>query len=501
MVTARFRRYGGRRRRKAALPVQVGLIAFAAALLAVLAFLNRHNNLDEFGEPRTFDFQLGARRKMLASDRASGDELGIRWENPFSLDQMRNGAVLIHILIMLYMFAGLAIVCDDYFCAALDEIVVKLDLSDDVAGATFMAAGGSAPEFFTSLIGVFFLESSVGFGTIIGSAVFNVLFVIGICAYFSGFDVLPLTWYPLARDSSYYLVCLAALLAVSQDKEIHWYDALVLCALYAGYVVIMMFDPPIRKWAMKNLDRTSKKVTPGEEGKEAGKEEGKDEEKKEEKKEEEGEEEEARDGPPEWPEGTKERIIYIINAPLNWGMYLTIPDCRVDRLKKYYFATFWLAVAWIGALAYVMVIMAEDIGDTIGLSDEVMGVTILAVGTSVPDAVSSLLVARDGHGDMALSSSIGSNVFDVTFGLPVPWFIKTAFLNIDSGDPVKIDAKGMAILVGTLMVMVLVVVVTIHMYGWKISRPLGLCYFMLYFVFEAEAIVITQCYIKGVDGC
>jgi len=473
MVTARFRRYGGRRRRKAALPVQVGLIAFAAALLAVLAFLNRHNNLDEFGEPRTFDFQLGARRKMLASDRASGDELGIRWENPFSLDQMRNGAVLIHILIMLYMFAGLAIVCDDYFCAALDEIVVKLDLSDDVAGATFMAAGGSAPEFFTSLIGVFFLESSVGFGTIIGSAVFNVLFVIGICAYFSGFDVLPLTWYPLARDSSYYLVCLAALLAVSQDKEIHWYDALVLCALYAGYVVIMMFDPPIRKWAMKNLDRTSKK----------------------------DEEEEARDGPPEWPEGTKERIIYIINAPLNWGMYLTIPDCRVDRLKKYYFATFWLAIAWIGALAFVMVTMADDIGDTIGLTDEVMGVTILAIGTSVPDAVSSLLVARDGHGDMALSSSIGSNVFDVTFGLPVPWFIKTAFLNIDSGDPVKIDAKGMGILVGSLMFMVFVVVVTIHFYGWKISRPLGLCYFMLYFVFEAEAIVITQCYIKGVDGC
>jgi len=148
-----------------------------------------------------------------------------------------------------------------------------------------------------------------------------------------------------------------------------------------------------------------------------------------------------------------------------------------------------------------MVTMADDIGDTIGLTDEVMGVTILAIGTSVPDAVSSLLVARDGHGDMALSSSIGSNVFDVTFGLPVPWFIKTAFLNIDSGDPVKIDAKGMGILVGSLMFMVFVVVVTIHFYGWKISRPLGLCYFMLYFVFEAEAVIITQCYIKGIDGC
>ena len=51
------------------------------------------------------------------------------------------------------MFAGIAIVCDDYFVPALELIVQKLGLSDDVAGATFMAAGSSAPELFTSVIG------------------------------------------------------------------------------------------------------------------------------------------------------------------------------------------------------------------------------------------------------------------------------------------------------------------------------------------------------------
>ena len=117
-------------------------------------------------------------------------------------------------------------------------------------------AGGSAPEFFTSLLGVFFFESDVGFGTIVGSAVFNVLFVIGLCAYFSGFDVLPLTWYPLARDSSFYLVSLFTLLMVAKDQEVSWSEALALCLLYLAYVVLMYFDPPIRKWAMKNLDRS-----------------------------------------------------------------------------------------------------------------------------------------------------------------------------------------------------------------------------------------------------
>ncbi|CBY42030.1 unnamed protein product, partial [Oikopleura dioica] len=60
-----------------------------------------------------------------------------------------------------------------------------MKISDDVAGATMMAAGGSAPELFTSVIGVFFAKSDVGIGTIVGSAVFNVLFVIAMCALFS----------------------------------------------------------------------------------------------------------------------------------------------------------------------------------------------------------------------------------------------------------------------------------------------------------------------------
>ena len=72
--------------------------------------------------------------------------------------------------------------CDDYFVAALEEMCDKWSITEDVAGATFMAAGGSAPELFTSLLGVFVAESDVGFGTIVGSAVFNVLFVIGCVA-------------------------------------------------------------------------------------------------------------------------------------------------------------------------------------------------------------------------------------------------------------------------------------------------------------------------------
>ena len=47
---------------------------------------------------------------------------------------------------------------------------------------------------------------------------------------------------------------------------------------------------------------------------------------------------------------------------------------------------------------------------------QVMGLTFLAAGTSIPDLITSVIVAKKGFGDMAVSSSVGSNIFDVTIG-------------------------------------------------------------------------------------
>jgi sodium/potassium/calcium exchanger 2 len=54
---------------------------------------------------------------------------------------------------------------------------------------------------------------------------------------------------------------------------------------------------------------------------------------------------------------------------------------------------------------------------------QVMGLTFLAAGTSIPDLITSVIVARKGFGDMAVSSSVGSNIFDVTVG----YVIHTSF--------------------------------------------------------------------------
>ena len=58
------------------------------------------------------------------------------------------------VAIMLMTFVGLAVVCEEFFVPALNILCEKASLPDDVAGATFMAAGASSPELFASLVGV-----------------------------------------------------------------------------------------------------------------------------------------------------------------------------------------------------------------------------------------------------------------------------------------------------------------------------------------------------------
>ena len=164
----------------------------------------------------------------------------------FSVEDRRSGWVVLHIFGMMYMFVSLAVVCDEFFVPALGVITDQLAISDDVAGATFMAAGGSAPELFTSLIGVFIAHSNVGIGTIVGSAVFNILFVIGMCALVSK-EMLHLTWWPLFRDVSFYILGLFLLIIFFLDNFIMWWESATLLAGYTLYVCFMKYNVELER--------------------------------------------------------------------------------------------------------------------------------------------------------------------------------------------------------------------------------------------------------------
>mmetsp|Transcript_26507 Transcript_26507/g.77393 ORF Transcript_26507/g.77393 Transcript_26507/m.77393 type:complete len:452 (-) Transcript_26507:786-2141(-) len=149
-----------------------------------------------------------------------------------------SGGVAVWLFIMFYCFVGIAIVCDDFFVEAIEEVVEVLKIPEDVAGATFMAVGSSAPEFFTVIIATMVTESDEGIGDIVGAAVFNSMTIVGLTCIFAG-QTLVITKFPVLRDFSFYILSIILLFLFALDEKILWYESLLLLLGYASYVFWM----------------------------------------------------------------------------------------------------------------------------------------------------------------------------------------------------------------------------------------------------------------------
>ena len=207
------------------------------------------------------------RRSLIDEQEVNTDETHVFTSKVIEFQDSIDPPVLVvsYTFGILYIFLALAIICDEYFVPCMEVISgeLHLNLASDVAGATLMAAGGSAPELFTSLIGTF-NESSIGFGTIVGSAVFNVLFVIGMCSLLSK-EVLTLTWWPLFRDSTCYsvgLMALAIFVGVVTPGEIQLWEAVTLFVMYVGYVIVMAYDEVLRGFFSCGSRKSGTTLTP-----------------------------------------------------------------------------------------------------------------------------------------------------------------------------------------------------------------------------------------------
>jgi len=423
---------------------------------------------------------------------------------------------------MFYMFVALYIACDELFVPSLEVISDKLKLSPDVAGATFMAAGGSAPEFFTSLVGSFKPEpSSVGISAIVGSAIFNVLFVIAACGVVAP-GTLQLTGYPLARDSIFYLVDLVLLMVffgfVSPGLVELW-EAAVLFALYLVYCIFMRYSSDVEdrlaSWGderrFNRLDKNhdgqltqaelagDAELTQGlKDGDADTNHDGKLSKQEvrvylksrrnmlkaaKEQEEAVGEDEENHPLSLCFPAdaGVGGYLWHIFTFPLIFVLMFTVPDVRREGCwKNLYLLTFILSICWIAVFSYVMVFCTDVVGKFTGISTDILALTLLAWGTSVPDLLTSILVTLQHRGDMAVSSSIGSNIFDVTVGLPVPFLLRIVVY----GCPYPVGANGIVSSIGLLVLMLGVTIGSIMANGWVLNKCLGIMMFVLWGVIQ-----------------
>jgi Ca2+/Na+ antiporter len=78
----------------------------------------------------------------------------------------------------------------------------------------------------------------------------------------------------------------------------------------------------------------------------------------------------------------------------------------------------------VAGLAYLLVWLVVVVGFTLNIRDNIMGLTILAIGSSTEEIFSAIVMTRRGHPEMAIAGSIGSNIFDILMGLGIPWLFR-----------------------------------------------------------------------------
>ncbi|KAG6615406.1 Ca2 :Cation Antiporter (CaCA) Family [Phytophthora cinnamomi] len=512
--------------------------------------------------------ETAADTRALAEASSDSDSCGelASWET--------SGGIVLYIMALGYIFVSLAIICDDYFVSALEKISDALALSPDVAGATFMAAGSSAPELFVSLADNVFKKpaESLGVGTIVGSAIFNILIIISLSGLLAG-QVLKLDWRPLLRDSLWYTWSIAVLAFAVWDGTIDVLDSVIMVCSYASYIGYMAFNERVVNLCCKRpeadaLEKEEEKLTtmtestsdtastaevvvatgdvqhsleeegrshsqhgflgeqdkmnpmlrskyrmfqaqqllhhthlteelvdveaPASPGKVVVKTSGKD-----------PSSDVAAAGDTEEqlpkyfddvlvpPEGALAKMWFVFTWPIVALARITIPDCRYPAFSgpKGYSATFVISIIWIGVLSHYTVAFGTKFGCITGIPSALMGLTIIAAGTSIPDALSSILVARDGHGDMAVSNALGSNVFDILFGLGLPFFLS----NLVYSETVPVSGDDLDVSIAILFAVLLFVVAVLVSSRWRLY-PLA-CAFLL--MLYAAYVVFS--YLRGLD--
>uniref|UniRef100_A0A1A8S6L4 Solute carrier family 24 (Sodium/potassium/calcium exchanger), member 3 n=2 Tax=Nothobranchius rachovii TaxID=451742 RepID=A0A1A8S6L4_9TELE len=607
-----------RKRRKELVLIQICLFGGLLLVVKGISFLTEDSGFDVSipGQERHAGRRLLQEMDNSSLEAAEMDEEPKNCTAPalhefptdlFSHQERTEGAVFLHVLCTIYMFCALALVCDDYFVPSLEKICERLHLSEDVAGATFMAAGSSAPELFTSVIGVFVTKGDVGVGTIVGSAVFNILCIIGVCGFFAG-QAVKLSHWALLRDSVFYTFSITALIVFIYDEKVCWWESLVLTLMYAVYILIMKFNGRAHRYfsrrkkssanlanglmgstdlediscdatavllkkanyhctpsvlmvdellsayphqlsfseagmrimitnhfsprtrltmasrmlinerqrlinttetrinCITNGDSDSAVWVQGRRGLDNGRGgadlglngrcrlqrlESGNEMENEDENDMEGDGEEESSGPVvpfKIPVGICNKLKWLVMWPLSLLLFFTVPNCAEKCWERWFMVTFFTATIWIAGLSYIMVWMVTVIGFTLGIPDVIMGITFLAAGTSVPDCMASVIVARQGLGDMAISNSIGSNVFDILVGLGLPWVLQT--LCIDYGSMVHLNSRGLIFSVGLLLASVFFTVLGVHLNNWTLDHRLGLACLFMYAVFLCFSILI-----------
>lgn len=257
----------------------------------------------------------------------------------------------------------------DFFVGGASDIAKKLGIPSLIIGLTLVSIGTSLPEASVSINAAITNSSDLSFGNVIGSNIFNSLFIIGICSI-----IIPtVVSKDLIKFDIPILILVMTILSLFAyaitPYVIDRWEAAIMFVLFCLYIILVVFR------ALKQRKNDLKLV---EEDKQA----------------------EDKQQP------TRKTWLSIL---------FTI-----------------LGLAGVVGGGTLTVNAAKELAALFGMSELLIGLTIVAVGTSLPELVTSFVASKKGENDIAVGNVIGSNIFNIIFILGFSGMINPLSLTSNS---------------------------------------------------------------------
>ena len=250
----------------------------------------------------------------------------------------------------------------DWFVDGAAGLAAKLRIPQLVIGLTIVAFGTSAPELATSIISSSKESVGIAIGNILGSNVCNILLILGLSAVIS---VLPIQKESLKIDLPVLIgASILIILFGETGGKIDRIEGAVMTLCLIAYTVFLIVG------ALRKRDK-------------------------------EGGVSDLND---------HEVVVEEDEEPKN-GF-----DAWYEKMKAF---TWFLVVATVVGLGIVVggammeVEGAKTIASKLGVSENIIGLTVVAIGTSLPELITSVMAAKKGETDIAVGNIVGSNIFNV----------------------------------------------------------------------------------------
>ena len=264
---------------------------------------------------------------------------------------------------LLLLFVGLAalVLGGDLLVRGAVAIAERARLSHLVIGLTIVAFGTSAPELLVSLTSTLDGTGGIALGNVVGSNIANIALILGVTAVIHAAPTSPQS---LRVDMPMLLVSTGLLIwAASTGCIMRWHGIV-------GFLLLIAFTV----WQIRHARRYAS------------------------------------------PQHAAEAETDTNGADTNTDNAEADASALTRWLRRYVWLAVLACVVALAALSYGadwLVAGASDLARRLGVSERIIGLSVVAVGTSLPELFASIMAARRGETDMAIGNIIGSNLFNI----------------------------------------------------------------------------------------